>query len=142
MQLINIWLFCRSMSDDSNSSPLSSPRFKTDASKWNLNDLTELEVSYNNEETDLSEFMSKLKIGPNQTPLSSIPLSGKYEDVKQRTQEVLDIFEFDFSSSEPYTQEQITTKKELAERILTNLQSRQEGNAESRITEYQRYQMF
>lgn len=142
MQLINIWLFCRSMSDDSNSSPLSSPRFKTDASKWNLNDLTELEVSYNNEETDLSEFMSKLKIGPNQTPLSSIPLSVEYEDVKKRTQEVLEIFEFDFSSSEPYTQEQITTKKELAEGILTNLQSHQEENAESRITEYQRYQMF
>lgn len=122
------------MGDDNDSSST----FKADASRWNSSDLLNLDISYNNEETDLSEFMSKLKIGPNQTPLTSIELCEEDKDVARHTKDVWHIeFNFDMSSLEQTEKKnEIERAQEETKAVLTDLQS---GNTHTKTTELQRY---
>lgn len=117
------------MSDDN--------EFKADASRWSLSDLSNLDISYNNEETGLSDFMSMLKIGPNQTPLSSIELCKKYKDVAQYTKDIWQIeFDFDISSRDQTAQrKKIKKAQEKTKAILTELQREDTG---TKTTEFQR----
>lgn len=119
--------------------------FKTNASKWSYSDLQSVGVSYNKDETDLSDFMAMLKIGSNRTPLSSLPLPKEYKHVICITKKNWK-FEFDFDTRK-FKDEDVKTKfleqgKQPADRLLTKLQRQEKKCYIKEPTDYERYKML